>query len=282
VRAPLCKGGYFFFFSGVLLLECCPVADTLPENTVVGLPPSWVDTDVCRLKTTQNCGLGAKSSPQGKIFRILPLRFNSGHRLIFFRNFMPICFVAIKCYSLLYPLQNMHPFYPILRPFGWHWYCVEPFGCHWSLHPADQFLWVLRTATIAVSHLWQNKAISFFENVSSYTCEGRRRLIAKKWLLNFFHGTVTLYAAGEVNKFVTFWRGLPKNVQIGDDFWTTMYKHTTTTTTTNCVDVGRFSRRWPTAVTRRLSVATSSSTTPTGTRIRTLGRPRTSWRRGAG
>ena len=35
------------FFSGVPM-KCCHV-DTWPENTIVGLPPSWVDTDVCRL-----------------------------------------------------------------------------------------------------------------------------------------------------------------------------------------------------------------------------------------
>jgi len=34
---------------GVPLLECCCVDDTSPENTIVGLPPGWVDTDVCRL-----------------------------------------------------------------------------------------------------------------------------------------------------------------------------------------------------------------------------------------
>jgi len=38
-----------FFFSGVTLMECCRVDDTSPENPIVGLAPSWVDTDVCRL-----------------------------------------------------------------------------------------------------------------------------------------------------------------------------------------------------------------------------------------
>jgi len=42
----LAKYYYNFFFSGVPLLECCRVDDTSPENTIVGLPPSWVDTDV--------------------------------------------------------------------------------------------------------------------------------------------------------------------------------------------------------------------------------------------
>jgi len=36
-------------FSGVPLLECCRVDYTSPDNTIVGLTPSWVDTDVCRL-----------------------------------------------------------------------------------------------------------------------------------------------------------------------------------------------------------------------------------------
>jgi len=30
-------------------MECCRVHDMSPENTTVGLPPGWVDTDVCRL-----------------------------------------------------------------------------------------------------------------------------------------------------------------------------------------------------------------------------------------
>jgi len=30
---------FFFFFSGVSLMECCRVDDTSPENTIVGLPP---------------------------------------------------------------------------------------------------------------------------------------------------------------------------------------------------------------------------------------------------
>jgi len=37
---------FFFFFSGVPLMECCRAEDTSAENTVVGLPPGWVDTDV--------------------------------------------------------------------------------------------------------------------------------------------------------------------------------------------------------------------------------------------
>ena len=40
---------YDFFFIGVPLMECWRVDDTSPENTIVGLPPGWVDTDVCRL-----------------------------------------------------------------------------------------------------------------------------------------------------------------------------------------------------------------------------------------
>jgi len=35
-----------YLFIGVPLMECCRVDDTSPENTIVGLPPSWVDTDV--------------------------------------------------------------------------------------------------------------------------------------------------------------------------------------------------------------------------------------------
>jgi len=34
------------FFSGVPLMECCRVDDT---NTIIGLPPGWMDTDVSRL-----------------------------------------------------------------------------------------------------------------------------------------------------------------------------------------------------------------------------------------
>ena len=46
-----CLSDFFFFFfcSGMPLLECYRVDDTSSQNTVVGLPPSWVDTDVCRL-----------------------------------------------------------------------------------------------------------------------------------------------------------------------------------------------------------------------------------------
>jgi len=40
-----------FFFTGVPLMECCRVDDTSPENTIVGLPPGWVDTDISRLYT---------------------------------------------------------------------------------------------------------------------------------------------------------------------------------------------------------------------------------------
>ena len=40
--------------SGVPLLECYSVHDTSPENTIVGLPPGWVDTDVCRLYISIN------------------------------------------------------------------------------------------------------------------------------------------------------------------------------------------------------------------------------------
>jgi len=42
------------FFSGVPLMECWHVDDTSPENTIVGLPRSWVDTDVCQLYTSIN------------------------------------------------------------------------------------------------------------------------------------------------------------------------------------------------------------------------------------
>jgi len=31
----------FLFFSGVPLVECCPVDDTSPENTITGLPPVY-------------------------------------------------------------------------------------------------------------------------------------------------------------------------------------------------------------------------------------------------
>jgi len=34
---------FLFFFTGVPLVEYCRVDDTLPERTVVGLPPGWVD-----------------------------------------------------------------------------------------------------------------------------------------------------------------------------------------------------------------------------------------------
>jgi len=47
LQAPLLETPYFF--SGVPLMECCCVDDTSSENTIVGLPPSWVDTDVCWL-----------------------------------------------------------------------------------------------------------------------------------------------------------------------------------------------------------------------------------------
>jgi len=42
------------FFSGVPLMECWHVDDTSPENTIVGLPRSWVDTDVSQLYSSIN------------------------------------------------------------------------------------------------------------------------------------------------------------------------------------------------------------------------------------
>ena len=44
----------YSLFSGVPLMECCHVDDTSSENTIVGLPPGWVDTDVCRLYISIN------------------------------------------------------------------------------------------------------------------------------------------------------------------------------------------------------------------------------------
>jgi len=41
--------GQHFFFSGMPLMECCRIDDASPENTIVGLPSSWVDTGVSRL-----------------------------------------------------------------------------------------------------------------------------------------------------------------------------------------------------------------------------------------
>jgi len=41
-------------FSGMPLMECSHVDHTSPENTFVGLPPSWMDTAVCRLYISIN------------------------------------------------------------------------------------------------------------------------------------------------------------------------------------------------------------------------------------
>jgi len=60
-----------------------------------------------------------QNHPYGKIFRILLLKFNRGHRLTFFPNFIPICPVRKKKTSL-YPLLkiNTHLFATISRPFS--------------------------------------------------------------------------------------------------------------------------------------------------------------------
>ena len=92
------------------------------------------------VKTTQNGGLGAKSSPQGRIFRILSLRFNRRHRLTFFPEFHADLSRCNEMWVYCTSYKNMHHFYAILRPFGWHWCCVEQFGCHWRLYPADHFV----------------------------------------------------------------------------------------------------------------------------------------------
>ena len=44
----------YFFFSGMPLMDCCHVSDMLPEYTIVGLPPGWVDTDVSQLYSSIN------------------------------------------------------------------------------------------------------------------------------------------------------------------------------------------------------------------------------------